>query len=244
MVAWTILLACGGVKLLPATLPDTDSGATDVDPLTDSGDTGLDGTGDTGLPDPDPTDPDPTTPTTPTTTSPTTSTEPRTVDDLLPGDLVITEIHRDPDAVDDDLGEWFEIWNATGDAVELRGLDLVDDGGEAATLAASVIVPPGGYAVLGRSAVLAENGGVPVDATFAGMTLGNGDDELELRGLNGTLDRVAWDGGWPEGNGAAMSLGSAAPTAAGNDDPGQWCDAVTPFGDGDLGTPGAANPGC
>ena len=33
-------------------------------------------------------------------------------------------------------------------------------------------------------------------------------------------------------------------TRTANDDIGNWCDGVTAYGDGDLGTPGAANPTC
>jgi len=36
-----------------------------------------------------------------------------------PGDVMITEILQNPDAVHDDLGEWFEIYNTTAYPTEL-----------------------------------------------------------------------------------------------------------------------------
>ena len=42
--------------------------------------------------------------------------------EMVPGDLVITEIMVNPAVVDDTLGEWFEIKNATNLAFNLAGL--------------------------------------------------------------------------------------------------------------------------
>jgi predicted extracellular nuclease len=57
------------------------------------------------------------------------------------------------------------------------------------------------------------------------------------------IDRVAYDGGptFPDPTGAAMAL---ADPALDNNVGANWCTASTPYGDGDLGTPGTPNPAC
>jgi hypothetical protein len=57
---------------------------------------------------------------------------------------------------------------------------------------------------------------------------------------------VAFDGAptWPDTEGATLSLDPAAWTEDANDNPENWCAGMSPFGDGDLGTPGNANDGC
>jgi hypothetical protein len=104
------------------------------------------------------------------------------------------------------------------------------------------LVPAGGFLVLGNNADSGSNGGVAVDYDYgSSFFLANGGDELVL--LDGGLtevDRVEWDGGptFPDPTGASMSLRN--PTLDNNVGT-NWCSAITPFGDGDLGTPGAAN---
>jgi hypothetical protein len=162
------------------------------------------------------------------------------VGDLVPGDLVITEILQDPDAVADALGEWFEVLNASGAAVDLGGLVLSDLDIDHHVVDGHPVVPAGGRAVFGRNADPATNGGVAVDVVFR-MWLANGTDELILSNEAGVIDEVAWDGGaaFPDPRGAAMAVSEAA--LQDNDLGGSWCEAVTPFGDGDHGTPGAPN---
>ena len=92
------------------------------------------------------------------------------------------------------------------------------------------------------------NGGLPfVDYAFgSAMSLANGDDEVILSVGVLTIDEVLWDGGplFPDPTGASMSLNASSTDATSNDNGLNWCEAVTVYGSGDLGTPGAANPGC
>ncbi|MFM7143631.1 MAG: ATP-binding protein, partial [Alphaproteobacteria bacterium] len=53
---------------------------------------------------------------------------------LVAGDLLVTEIMPNPNAVSDTYGEWFEITNMTGRDLDLVGLILTDDGGETYTV--------------------------------------------------------------------------------------------------------------
>jgi hypothetical protein len=168
------------------------------------------------------------------------------VDDLLPGDLVITEILQDPAAVLDSSGEWFEVLNTTGLDVELEGLVVADDGGSSFTVSSSLLVAAGERVLFGANVDPLLNGGAPVAYDFGAFSLSNSDDELELRAGAIVVDRVAWTGvaPWPDPNGASMSLDPSATDAIANDDPLAWCEATTPFGDGDRGTPGEANEPC
>jgi cysteine-rich repeat protein len=164
-----------------------------------------------------------------------------------PGDLVITEIMRNPAAVTDALGEWFEVYDPTAFDFELMGLLFQDDGTDSFVITTSLVVPAGGYVVLGPNAMSMTNGGVTVDYEYGtAMALGNSGDELEIFSGPTSLDRVAWvtGAGWPATAGAAMSLGAATTDALANDTATNWCNATTPLASGDLGTPGASNPPC
>ncbi len=158
-------------------------------------------------------------------------------------DLVINEIIQNPSAVLDENGEWFEIFNPDDVAVDIDGWTIKDDDSDSHIISNGVplMVPAGGYLVLGRNENSGANGGVAVDYEYSGITLANGGDELVLVDLSATeIDRVNWDGGpsFPDPNGASMSL---LDPALDNNVGSNWCTATTPFGDGDLGTPGAAN---
>jgi hypothetical protein len=167
-----------------------------------------------------------------------------TVDDLLPGNLVITEIMRDPADVVDDVGEWFEVLNATPASVELDGLVVRDDGIDTFTVAGPLVVAAGERIVLSRALTAA---GGATDLEFgAAMALGNGEDEIVLEAAAGEIDRVGWDAGatWIEPVGASMTLDPDATDAGSNDDPAHWCEGTTVYGATDRGTPGASNDAC
>ena len=125
------------------------------------------------------------------------------------GDLLLTEILRDPDGSDSDK-EWFEIANTTGAAISLLGWSFSDDDGDSFLVTQAVVVPANGYLVLGETTVAADNGGAPVSYGYGGnMTLGNADDELVITSPEGLeIDRVDWVGGvtWPNTEGFTMSL--------------------------------------
>jgi len=158
--------------------------------------------------------------------------------------LVINEIMQNPSAVSDGDGEWFEIHNPTGAAADINGWTIRDDGSDSHLIVNGVplMVPAGGYVVLGNNSDTGTNGGVTVDYSYgAGFFLSNGADELILEDGDFTeVDRVEWDNGatFPDPNGASMSL---IDPALDNNVGANWCEGSTPYGDGDLGTPGGAN---
>ncbi len=170
------------------------------------------------------------------------------IGELSAGQLVITEVMRDPEAVYDDLGEWFELYNASEGAVDLRGLEVTDEDGDRFVVTESVRVEPGDYAVLAAEGDPELNGGAVVDwdYPYPSFGLSNGADELVLAHGKMIFDRVAWDDGvtFPDHAGASMALDPDHLDADGNDDGASWCASSAPYGDGDLGSPGSANSAC
>lgn len=169
---------------------------------------------------------------------------------LVPGDLVITEVFADYRASSDGGGtdtgkEWFEIYNASGAAIELAGLTIAHsrpDGSKRNThvVTGSARIAPGQYLTLGDAAP---------DQLPAYVDYGYGDDLGDLYNSDGgklalacgdrEIDSASY-GDVVQGH--ARELTSAGPPDyTRNDDPAQWCQASdTEFETGNFGTPGAA----
>jgi MYXO-CTERM domain-containing protein len=168
------------------------------------------------------------------------------------GDLVVTEVMPDPKAVTDANGEWFEVRNVTGHALELAGVTFTDEGSDSFTVAGPLVVPAGQYLLLAKKADSAVNGGLTPGYVYGGgMNLGNSADKIVIRNQGGQeVDRVAYSGSaWPWSAGVAMQLDSRLDmVTADNSDPSAWCAATRPVVDanpaGDLGTPGLPNTPC
>jgi len=160
--------------------------------------------------------------------------------DGKPADLVINEIMRDPAAVDDSSGEWFELYNADNVPVNLDGWTISDGDSDSHVISGTLLVAPGRYLVLGCNGDFVTNGGVDVDYTYSGFFLDNTDDEIILRDSWGReVDRVGYDdSNFPNPSGASMEL---IDPALSNDEGNNWQAATVPYGDGDLGTPGGPN---
>ncbi len=160
-----------------------------------------------------------------------------------PGDVVITEIMQNPDAVSDAYGEWIELYNATGSGIDIDGWTVGDGESEEHTIdnGGALVIPAGGFVMLGRNDDMSVNGGYACDYRYSGINLANGADRVVIREGGSTIDSVAYDDGatFPDPTGASMELNDAA---AENNDGVNWDECVvSTFGDGDYGTPGAAN---
>jgi len=171
-------------------------------------------------------------------------------DFLATGDVIITEIHYDPDYVGDSAGEYFEVYNLASFDIYMDNWTLSDLDGDAIVVEPSLLVPAAGYVVFGAHGYQSSNGGVVVDYDYdrtADMLLDNGPDELVLS-LDGMLvDEVQWDtsGDWSYAAGVAQSLDPYYLDEASNDDGAAWCLASSEIiSGGDLGTPGAGNDLC
>jgi len=160
-----------------------------------------------------------------------------------PGDVVITEIMQNPDAVSDTYGEWTELYNRTGSSIDIDGWTIGDGESEEHTIDAggSLLLPAGGFLVLGRNEDPLVNGGVTIDYRYAGVTLANGSDRVVIREGATTIDSVAYDDGatFPDPAGASMEC---IDPASDNNSGLNWEECVvSTYGDGDYGTPGATN---
>ncbi|HEU4452941.1 MAG TPA: DNA/RNA non-specific endonuclease [Longimicrobium sp.] len=173
----------------------------------------------------------------------------------LPPLLVINEIMANPNVVADASGEWFEIYNAGLNAVDLNGWVIRSGGGSVDlaghTINTSVVVPGRGYAVIAAVSNSATNGGVTASYAYGtAITLANNTtDWLVLRTPGGAqMDSVSW--------GAAAGETAASPPAGSSRALGaplsnnlylsgatsKWFTSNTPYGPGDNnGTPGADN---
>ncbi len=163
------------------------------------------------------------------------------------GDIVITEIFKNPDAVNDSVGEWFEIYNATDAAIDINAWTLKDAGQDTHRIfvLGGVEVAAGAYFVLGINDDAQVNGGAAVDYVYGAFNLGNKDDEVILMSGETVVDQVAYDEGtFPNAAGKTLSLDPGKTNATDNDDGANWCEGQVAFGAGDFGTPGAANTAC
>lgn len=162
------------------------------------------------------------------------------------GDVVITEIMRNPTSIPDASGEWFEITNTSlTDTFQLQGCTFQDDGGDDFPVDVDLTMAPGEILVFANNA----NPGFTPDFVYAGMNLGNSDDEVELICNGVSVDRVAYDApgmgaAFPGLAAHAMQLEPTLTDAMSNDDGTNWCDALTPYFMTDTGTPGALNDSC
>ncbi|HYW08994.1 MAG TPA: lamin tail domain-containing protein [Longimicrobium sp.] len=149
--------------------------------------------------------------------------------------VVINEIMADPARLRDDAGEWFEVHNRGSSAVSLRGWTIESRKDSPHTIAAALSVPAGGYVVLARTRTAGaayEYGGA--------VSLANSADHLVLRDAAGELvDSVAWKS---VPTGASRGVVNPAAEHSSMDGP-NWRTSTSPFGAGDLGTPGARNDG-
>ena len=163
------------------------------------------------------------------------------------GDLVITEIMADPNAgVADATGEWFEVQNVSGVALNLDAVAIRDDASDyfrnprgSLDIGSPTILLPGECAVFGNSLDPRANGGAKVHIDYGNhVILANNADEivLEVDGV-GVIDRVDYTSTWNLPTGKSVEL---TDTAADNNDSTKWANATQTFGpQGEKGTPGA-----
>ncbi len=159
--------------------------------------------------------------------------------------LVINEIMNNPDVLADSEGEYFELFNSTDADIDIEGWTISDNDVDVHVIAngGPLIVPAGDYLVLGNGDVGTPTAiGNHIDYSYgANWFLSNSADEVVVTDLDGVeVDRVEYDGGplFPDLTGASMAL---IDPALDNNVGENWCQSGTPFGAGDLGSPGAAN---
>ena len=231
------------------TLADTGAGSGDT-AGEDALDTAPDGSADTDTPDAEDTSADGSGDTaTDSGSGDTGSTDTSDADTSAPlQPIVISEVMKDPCAVSDGVGEWFEITNISAEAYDLRGVVITDDGSDRHTIAGPdpILVEPGATFLLAANADPAVNGGITPNYVYTGLLLANGDDAIILTAADGTLlDALRYTRtGFPNTTCASLALADAAAGSDANDNGAGWCDGSTLYNLRDAGSPGAANPAC
>jgi hypothetical protein len=160
------------------------------------------------------------------------------------GDLVISEVMANPAMVTDGNGEWFELYNTTGSTIDLDGLILSDDGTDSHTISGTLEVASGGYLVLGNNDDFDTNGGYVADYVYSGFLLGNSGDEIVISEVIDEVETEIARLNYTLGSGFVVSGKSRELSDVGTYpySESDFVEAVSPYGDGDLGTPGAPIP--
>ncbi len=165
---------------------------------------------------------------------------------LPSGEILFTEIMQNPAQVPDSSGEWFELYNTTDAAIDLNGYSI--SFGVTEVISTSVVIGAGEYALFARSGASGSNGDLPTpDYVWTSLALGNGSVTAQVfDGAGAIVASISYDNGvtFPDPSGASMSLDPEFFDVAGAADGGNWCEGVSAYGDGDLGTPGMANDDC
>ena len=167
------------------------------------------------------------------------------------GAVIITELMGDPDGVDDTAGEYFEVTNVSGQAVNMRGWRLSSSNDTGIRITLDVILQPGETKPFCASAFAAENGGVAgcVFEYGSGIRQSNsGADWIDFKLDSTIIDAVSFPSATAR---RALVLKPDFYTATANDLDTSWCNlpqsAVYDYDGGSLGpnygTPGQLNPG-
>jgi len=157
---------------------------------------------------------------------------------LAPGDVKITELHRNPGVVPDSNGEYIEVQATGSRPLALSGMQLSDNG-STVILSSNLMLLPGRPLLFQIDGNKSRNGGQPlgVPLPFSSIALANTADTVAL-GQSGTVvDQVAYGSGFVGGSGVAAErrdlYGSGAQANFGA--------APQTFGAGDRGSPGQRN---
>ncbi len=186
------------------------------------------------------------------------------------GQIIVTEVLVNPKAVGDGSGEWIELYNPGELAVDINGWVLRDVGSDKFYIksAKPVWVAPGAYLVLGGTTDKTVNGGATVQVGW--LTAGaptpfqlsnTAQDDVIIEWNGQIIDQVTFSPkgfvcslpnppancqtiGFPIVEGKSMQVDPGSYDAVKNDDYKNWCEGQDTYGDGDIGSPGQANPPC
>lgn len=168
--------------------------------------------------------------------------------EIAQGGLLITEIMYDPASLSDTEGEWFEVYNNTNSAIDLRNLVIRKNDSESHIINSQVILASHGYCILART----ENA-VPGDkyTYLTDITLNNTGAVLSIynHGTDGTDGSVICSvdygsDGFPGASGASICLDPDKLNVTEAVIAESWCVSSSAYGSGDLGTPGSMNDNC
>jgi beta-lactamase superfamily II metal-dependent hydrolase len=158
-----------------------------------------------------------------------------------PGELVISEFHRNPSAATDFYAEWIEL-TATriNPPIGLLGMKLQNSAGQSITLGINILLEAGDRVLFAADGQPSRNGDLMPTLAWPILSLTIADDLgslLVLDSQDNEIDRIDYDPSWPGGDGISTErkdlLGESLIS--------NFSAGSTVFGAGDLGSPGAAN---
>jgi len=140
----------------------------------------------------------------------------------------------------DAQGEWFELYNAGPETLDLNGCSISRDT-QTLELSGEFLIASGDVLVFANS----DDPGFSPDVVYSGLSLPNsGSYRMTLQCEGQVLDEVNIDSSTlPDGPGQSASLGFQAHGALANDSVAAWCAASSSY-NGDFGSPGSVNPDC
>ena len=123
--------------------------------------------------------------------------------------LIINEIMSDPTMVSDVMGEWFEIYNADENSIDLSGYYFTDAEGDSFGISSSLVIQPMQYVVFGCNNDQNSNGGFTVDYAYnrTNFSLDNTEDEIIFYDSNNNqIDTVHYNSSFPILAGSSLEL--------------------------------------
>jgi hypothetical protein len=165
------------------------------------------------------------------------------LEELVQGDLVVTEVMLNPAYCGDSDCEWIEVYNATSGTVNLNGLRIEDTGGSTGHIYDDLVVAAGSYTVLGVGDGTSWGYTDFTPSGFYGsLAWTQGGDMVSLSNSTLTMDSGAEWTEEPVSAGYSWQLDVDALDASSNDTVSNWCASATQIGSsGDYGTPGTVN---
>jgi len=157
---------------------------------------------------------------------------------IQPGELLISEVMANPLQVSDTNGEWFELFNASANPIDINGITISDTGSNIHEInnGGSLFINPGDYLVLGRNGDNSSNGGYIADYVYNNFTLGNSSDQIILSSTGMQIARLDYSG-LPFGMaGVSAELMRQTVNPSSVD---YQLTQDTIYGIGDIGTPGS-----
>ena len=153
--------------------------------------------------------------------------------------LIVTEFMPSPSGYDNDR-EWFEIYNADREPVNLNGIEFHSNGTQDFTVTQDTYVDPGQYYVFGVSYDPLVNGGIEVDYVYnyRHFSLAQNSDIIKIVKDEVVLDEVNYENA---SEGKSFFLPHYKWD---NSQPGSWMVSNLPsseYGEGGYGTPGDVN---
>lgn len=157
---------------------------------------------------------------------------------LSSGVIVINEFMAHPLAsYNEESGEWVELYNRSGDWINLSGWVLSNALGQEVTMS-TYLLPPEGYYVLCACGDESMNGGLIPDYVYGNFTINDTGRLTLISASREIIDEIIYTSSWPVTAGHScerINPGWISST------PSTWDVSTIAFGNGDFGSPGSLN---